>query len=224
YHKSVLGIEGNSINILDPVRDELMDQVAGVKNALRMLGTAAGDGLADALLDEVLMDIYRALWPEREHIQDWPTLSDVEKRLLAIAGDVKRLPIIQETAGLIAYRMRPLTRGSASHLFNRPTTVDFSLDRQVTVYDVSRLPDQRTGGPLRAALLAILVGDINQSIRGKRRRGDTTPIGFFVDEMGILMRDPIMANYISEEYKTARARFVSMIVADQDLHSFLGPA
>ncbi len=224
YHKSVLGVEGNSINILDPVRGELMDQVAGVKNSLRMLGTAdIGDGLADAILDEVLMDIYRSLWSVREQVQSWPTLGDVEKRLLAIAGDVKRLPIIQQTAGLIAYRMRPLTQGSAAHLFNRPTTVDFSLDRRVTVYDVSKLPDPRTGGALRAALLAILVGDINQSIRRKRPE-DTTPIVFFVDEMGVLMKDPIMANYISQEYKTARSRFVAMIVADQDLPSFLGPA
>jgi hypothetical protein len=41
--------------------------------------------------------------------------------------------------------------------------------------------------------------------------------------MGILMRDPVIAAYISNEYKTARARLVGMIVADQDLHSLLGP-
>jgi hypothetical protein len=98
------------------------------------------------------------------------------------------------------------------------------MDRLMTVYDVSRLPDQTTGGALRAALLSILVADINQSIRRRRRAGDVTPMLFFVDEMGVLMRDPVVAAYISAEYKTARSRRVGMIIADQDLHSMLGPA
>jgi hypothetical protein len=72
-------------------------------------------------------------------------------------------------------------------------------------------------------LLSILGANINQSIRRRRRDGDRAPILFFVDEMGILMRDAVIADYISSEYKTARARLVGMIVADQDLHSLLGP-
>jgi type IV secretory pathway VirB4 component len=93
----------------------------------------------------------------------------------------------------------------------------------VNVFDVSRLPQQEVGGSLRSALLSIMVANINQSIRRRRRAGDRAPILFFVDEMGILMRDPVVASYISAEYKTARARLVGMIVADQDLHSLLGP-
>lgn len=69
----------------------------------------------------------------------------------------------------------------------------------------------------------ILVGNINQGIRRRRREGDRAPMLFFVDEMGILMRDAVIAEYISAEYKTARARLVGMVVADQDLHSLLGP-
>ena len=37
------------------------------------------------------------------------------------------------------------------------------------------------------------------------------------------MRDAVIAEYISTEYKTARGRLVGMIVTDQDLHSLLGP-
>lgn len=227
YHRSVLGTEGASINILDITRDELMDQVASVKHILKMLGVADyQDSLADALLDEALMDIYEPLWgqgiPGIPGIPA-PTLQAVQRRLEYLSARAQ-LPTVAETAMLMVARMYPLTQGSDAYLFNRPTTVDFSLDRQMTVYDVSRLPDQTTGSNLRAALLAILVADINQAIRRQRRRGDRTPVLFFVDEMGVLMRDPVVAAYISAEYKTARARLVGMIVADQDLHSMLGPA
>jgi len=93
----------------------------------------------------------------------------------------------------------------------------------VNVFDVSKLPQQGLGGNLRSALLSILVANINQGIRRRRLAGDRAPVLFFVDEMGILMRDAVIADYISSEYKTARARLVGMIVADQDLHSLLGP-
>ena len=124
---------------------------------------------------------------------------------------------------MLAYTLSPYTTGSYADLFNRQTTVDFTLHHPVTVYDVSRLPGQELGGNLRSALLAILVADVNQAIRNLRRAGDTAPILFFVDEMGVLMQDNVIADYIAREFKTARARNVGMIVADQDLHSFLGP-
>ena len=122
------------------------------------------------------------------------------------------------------FALEQYTKGSRADLFGRPTTVDFHLDHAVTVYDVSRLPKSGQDEKLRAALLSILVADVNQAIRNKRREGDQVPILFFVDEMGVLMRDPVIASHVSEEYKTARSRKVGMIVADQDLHSLLGPA
>ncbi len=223
YHKAVLGTAGASINILDVTRGELADQVASVKNIMDMLGVVdRGNSLEMAVLDEVLMDVYGPLWGRLVSPRDMPTLSAVRKRVEMMSGRAS-LPAVRDTAALLAYKLRPFTGGSLAGLFNRPTTVDFSLDRLVTVYDVSRLPDQTTGGNLRAALLAILVADVNQAIRRRRRQGDTVPILFFVDEMGILMRDAAVAAYISAEYKTARARRVGMIVADQDLHSLLGP-
>jgi hypothetical protein len=131
--------------------------------------------------------------------------------------------LVRETAEVLTLNLQPYVTGSRAGLFGRATTVDFALDHVVNVFDVSRLPQQGMGGDLRSALLSIMVANINQSIRRLRREGDQAPILFFVDEMGILMRDPVVAAYISAEYKTARARLVGMIVADQDLHSLLGP-
>jgi len=139
-----------------------------------------------------------------------------------MAGRAGLAPV-REAAELLSYMLRPYTTGSYADLFGQATTVDFSLDRPVTVYDVSRLPQQEMGGNLRSALLSILVGDVNQAIRRRRAAGDVAPILFFVDEMGMLMRDAVIASHVSKEYKTARGRRVGMIVADQDLHSLLGP-
>ncbi|HID89404.1 MAG TPA: hypothetical protein EYP52_06815 [Anaerolineae bacterium] len=222
-HKSVIGTSAASINILDIVHDEIGNQVESVCSMLTMLGVLkAGDNLGRAVLDEVLMDIYEPLWG-RVAGTEVPTLEAVQRRLEGVASRAV-LPAVRDTAMSLATTLSPYTRGSRAVLFGRPTTVDFSLRHPVTVYDVSRLPQQEQGGNLRAAQLAILVADVNQAIRQLRKAGDRAPILFFVDEMGILMRDAVIASYISAEYKTARARLVGMIVADQDLHSLLGPA
>ncbi len=225
YHKSVIGTSAASINILDIVHDEIGNQVESVCSMLTMLGVLkAGDNLGRAILDEVLMDIYEPLWG-RVAGTEVPTLEAVQKRMAGVAARAV-LPAVRDKALLLSETLSPFTRGSRAALFGRPTTVDFSLRHPVTVYDVSRLPprnDKKEGG-LRAAQLTILIADINQAIRRLRRAGDRAPILFFVDEMGILMRDAVIASHVSAEYKTARARLVGMIVADQDLHSLLGPA
>ena len=226
YHRSSLGTDKASINILDITRDELMNQISSVKHILLMLNVLSrGDSTAEAVMDEVLMDVYRPLWEQRDRLRltQMPTLKSVQDRMSNMALRAPT-PAARAAAQQIAYQLDPYVVGSLASLFGQATTVDFSLQRDMTVYDVSRLPDSATGGNLRAVLLAILVADINQHIRRLRRLGDTAPLLFFVDEMGVLMRDAVIASYVSAEYKTARARLVGMIVADQDLHSLLGPA
>lgn len=220
-HKAILGTREAAINLLDITHEEIGQQVESVCAMLALLGVLQrGDALARSILDEVLLDIYQPIWDHPE--APVPTLDAVQRRL-SLMADRAHLPITRYTAQLLAYTLSPYTTGSYASLFNRQTTVDFSLSRPVTVYDVSHLPGQELGGNLRSALLAILVADVNQAIRNLRRAGDTTPILFFVDEMGVLMQDNVIADYIAREFKTARARNVGMIVADQDLHSFLGP-
>jgi hypothetical protein len=221
YHKSVLGTESAAINILDINQDQIGMQVEAVCSMLSLIGVfRQGDAITRALLDEVLIDIYAPIWGKNSPS---PTLAAVRQRLEMMAVSAQMITV-RESAQRLAYSLIPYTTGSYASLFNRPSTADFSLNSPVTVYDVSRLPKSELGGNLRSALLAILVGNVNQAIRLRRRAGDTTPIQFFVDEMGILMRDEVIAGHVSAEYKTARARNVGMIVADQDLHSLLGPA
>ncbi|MHC1730441.1 MAG: hypothetical protein AB9888_00185 [Bacteroidales bacterium] len=167
----------------------------------------------------------------------YPCLKDVQILMTRIANNAV-LPRVKNAANELSYKLSPYVVGSRASLFGQYTTVDFALNHPINVYDVSRLPQQEMGGNLRTALLAILVSDINQGIRSKRLKekeereaavksgrpaAKPNPILFFVDEMGILMRDSVVASHVSAEYKTARARYVGMIVADQDLHSLLGP-
>ncbi len=223
YHKAVMGTGAAAVNVLDITHEEISNQVESVCAMLALLGLYdRQDALARAVLDQVLLDIYEPLWGR--DIRHMPTLGAVQARLRQLSGDLAALPMVRDVAALLAFKLTPYADGSYADLFGRTTSVDFSLSRAVTVYDVSRLPKQELGGNLRAALLSILVADINQAIRRKRREGDTTPILFFVDEMGMLMRDGVIAAHVSGEYKTARSRRVGMIVADQDLHSLLGPA
>lgn len=225
YHKAIIGTSDASINILDIAHDEMANQVSTVIAMLAMLGVVdQQERLEVALIDQVLCDIYRPLWGRVTTGTQVPTLGAVQRRLDLLKHETQLDSASRRAAEHLSLALEPYVSGSRAKLFGRATTVDFSLDHAVTVYDVSRLPKSGQDEKLRAALLSILVADINQAIRNKRHAGDQVPILFFVDEMGILMRDPVIASHVSSEYKTARSRKVGMIVADQDLHSLLGPA
>jgi len=213
-HHSVLGTAQASINVLDRVHDELSSQVEMAITMLAMLGVHHNQPLERALLDEALMSLYE----KHSH----PLLADLAQILEQQAHHYQH-PDIRERSIALAQALYPYTYGSKHALFGQPTTVDFSLSKPVNIFDVSRLPQQSEHSRLRSALLSVLVAGINQGIRQRRAQGDRAPMLFFIDEMGILMRDPVIAAYVSQEYKTARARLVGMIVADQDLHSLLGP-
>lgn len=217
YQRVVVGSSQASVNVLDVVHEEIGSQVEMATALLRLLGVHSDRQLERALLDETLTALYAPVYEGK--MQESPRIPDLlawlEKRSSASAS-------VRETAEALALALRAYTGGSRAGMFGR-TTIDFRLDRAVNVFDVSGLPQQGLGGNLRAALLSILVANINQGIRARRRAGDRAPILFFVDEIGVLIRDAVVANYISSEYKTARARLVGMVVADQDLHSLLGP-
>lgn len=219
YQRSLVGTEGAAVNVLDIVYDEIGAQVEMAVAMLRLLGVHSDGALERALLDEALMALYAPLWGKAEPP---PLIADLHGWMKARVGRAQSARV-RETAEGLEIALQAYVSGSRAEMFGRHTNMDFRLDRAVNVFDVSRLPQQGMGGNLRSALLSILVANINQGIRRRRWAGDRAPILFFVDEMGILMRDAVVANYISSEYKTSRARLVGMIVADQDLHSLLGP-
>jgi hypothetical protein len=221
YQRSVLGTEQSSINVLDVIHDEIGMQIEMSVSMLRMLEVHQDQPLERALLDEALMSLYAPVW-ETEGA-DAPTLIQLQTWM---DERVKKKGISESTrdcAERLSLALQVYVTGSRAALFGSKTTVDFALDKAVNVFDVSRLPQQGMGGNLRSALLSVLVANVNQGIRRRRLDGDRAPILFFVDEIGVLMRDAVIAEYISSEYKTSRARLVGMIVADQDLHSLLGP-
>lgn len=222
YHRSVMGTRHAAVNILDMVHDELTTQVEMVIALLGMLGVIdPANRIERALIDEVLMDIYLPIWG-RVAPRQVPTLAAVQRRLEAIVADSDRTPHLREQADLMGYALQPYVDGSRAPLFGCPTTVDFSLQHPVTVFDVSQLPKKEQGGTLRAALFAMVVSNISQSLANRQRQGDRTQTLFLIDEIGILMRDDIIASYVSDQFKTARSRGVSMIAVDQDLPNLLG--
>ncbi len=213
--RSVLGTPQAAINVLDRVHDELGAQVEMAMAMLSMLGVHDNSPVKRGLLDEALVSLYET--------HDAPLLGDLETQLRRLGSRIQA-PHLRDAVDELITGLGPFCRGSKEPLFGRPTSVDLSLEYPVNIFDVSKLPQDGEHSSLRAAMLSVLVASINRGIRRRREQGDRAPILFFVDEMGILMRDAVMASYISQEYKTARARLVGMIVADQDLHSLLGPA
>jgi len=220
YQRSILGTEQTSINVLDVIHEEIGMQIEMAVSMLRMLEVHHDEPLARALLDEALMALYRPVWDDGAKS---PTLIELKVWLDKRAKEKGNGSETRAALENLSLALQVYVTGSRAALFGKETTVNFALDKAVNVFDVSKLPQQGMGGNLRSALLSVLVANINQGIRRRRTEGARAPILFFVDEIGILMRDPVIAEYISSEYKTSRARFVGMIVADQDLHSLLGP-
>jgi len=222
YKKNVVGTDQAAVNILDIVYDDISAQVEMAIAMLRLLGIHADRPLERALLDEALVALYKPVWGKPE--EKPPLLRDLNDWMSARVGQAQSA-MVRDAAASLSLALQAYVTGSRTEQFGQHTSMDFSLSHAVNVFDVSRLPLplQGAGGNLRSALLSILVANINQGIRKRRYAGDRAPILFFVDEMGILMRDSVIASYISSEYKTARARLVGMVVADQDLHSLLGP-
>jgi len=221
-----LGTEKARLNVLEMTDDELPQQVETVLSRLKLLeiyGDRESDSLARTILDRCLSEMYEPIWGTDIEA---PTLIHLHRRLKQMESD-NPADEIGTTAKLMAYRLSRYTEGSQADLFCGQSTVDLSLSAPITVFDISRLPSPETDGNLRAALLSILVGGTSQGIKRMRRSNHparNAPMIWFIDEMGVLMRDPVIASNTSYEFKTARARQVSMIVADQDLHSLLGRA
>lgn len=215
YQRVILGTEGVSINVLDVVYDEIGPQVELAMALLRLLDVHQGGRLEKAILDEGLVELYR---PVYEGKSESPLLSDLYVWLGRYRASI---PGVRDTIELLRTALLPYISGSRARMFAR-TNIE-RITKAVNVFDVSRLPQQGIGSSLRAAMLTILIANINQGIRQLRSQGDRAPILFFVDEIGILLRDYVLAQYISAGFKTARSSLVGMIVADQDLHSLLGP-
>lgn len=215
YSHITLGKEGISINPLDRVYDEFGIQIDFAVTILRLLGIHENSVEERAILDKCLTDLYN------EHVH--PTIPQLLENILEFEKSVEKNSKLHQAIDSLKLSLRMYIEGSRKGIFGEKTTVDLALNAVVNVFDVSRLPDQGIGSELRKAYLLILLAHINRSIRRRRERGDLAPILFFVDELGILIRDREAASFVSAMYKTSRSRLVGMIVADQDLHSLLGP-
>ena len=217
-----LGTSEAPINILDITFDELSHQIEFVSGMLSLLGVLnRHDTLEAALIDTLLTQLYEPIWAvEGTQV---PTLDELQRLARAFSAE-NPSDTLAETADLLAFKLEPFVTGSRAPLFGEATNVDFSLNAPVTIFDVSRFPSRQSGGNLRAALFATLFALVNQAILHKRRSGDTVLTQFFVDEIGVMMRDAIVADYVSDKYKTARSLGVGMIVADQTIASLIGPA
>lgn len=204
-----IGSAENPINILDKTFDSDQNQVSFVMGLLSLLGIISkGDALEIAMIDTALSTLYTQT--------DTPLLSDLRREVMKVDR-----PAFKTVAERLAFKLEPFITGSKAPFFGKPTKANFSLSSPVTIFDISQLPSRQTGGGLRTALFATLFGLVNQSLVRKANEA-FVPTIFFVDEIGVLMRDPTLADYVSDKFKTARSLGVAMWVADQTSASLLG--
>ena len=166
-----------AINILDPLADDIGEQVALVIGKLaQLLGRTFREGdrirfvLRDldnfeiGVLDEALQQ--PALYgPAGERLATLtpataPLLGDLVRALHTVA-DTRRLPL----AATLAQEIELRAFGSRAPIYNRPTTLEWDFARDVTAYDFSGCEDL-----LLPLLLAHGFEALNRYVRSRGRR------------------------------------------------------
>ncbi len=214
------GVGGARLGFLKKTYEDLPNQIEMAMAFLRLFGVYRERQSERPVLDEALMRLYEPRWHDPDAPE--PIMADLERELKHVAQKAATITI-RRVAEELAYECYPYVHGSLRELFGETGNVDTRLNAPITIYDLKGLPDPISGPTLRAAMLGKLTLEIDRGIDRRRAAGDTSPISWFMDEVGIMFRDQWLAAFASAKYKTSRARLVQMTVADQDLPSFLGP-
>ena len=221
-----LGTEQARINVLDLIYDEESRQIEHVLSFLRLMEIYAPHEapLARSILDGLLKELYAPCWDDPDDPHRQPLLIQLQRRLETYrSDDAATMALVRQ----MVIKLQRYTVGGLSNLFAHRTSVDTGLHHAITIFDTSRLPDGKLEGNLRQVLLAALIALTNRAIRRIRstpkHSAYTTPFLYIADEFGTAIYDEMFAQFMTQEFKTARARRVAMIAIDQDLPSLLGP-
>mgnify|MGYP001795631476 CR=1 FL=1 len=217
-----VGTADSAINILEPFFDELNNQMEFTMSGLRQLGIFRPNETGKiAVLDMALYALYDK-WGTAE--QQTPTMRSLSQKVTEIRDRYGMETDVGRDAEALRFQLIRFAEGSRAYLFGQPTNIDLRLNAAINIFDVSAFPPQESAPEMRTMLFATLFGLINQSIKRRRELGDRAYIQFFIDEIGVLMLDKVVAKFVSTKYKTARSSGVAMIVVDQTVSSLLGPA
>lgn len=207
-----------SVNLLDMTQPTLQDQLTHVNRQLALLlssGTGAASARSDlgrrvftnselGALDEALRELYSPIWDKTIASSMTPRLEDLCRHL----EDIKR------GRELAAEVRRLYVDGMLASTFNRPTSLDLSLQAKAVCFDVSGVDES-----YRPLFYMQIVASLLRHIRN-RNRGYPIVVGF--DEFKYLAQDPVLANQILLLVKTARTYNTAIWTADQNPSSYTG--
>ena len=222
----------NLLDVIHPAADKLGDQISHVKRMLALLlscesgaaesGSETGRRIftnsESGALGRALHALYAPCWGDPWTPATTPLLGDLCARLDLQRDDAGR-PHAEAVA--LAREIRDLyVTGEKAASFNRPSTLDLSLDRQCTVYNVAGI--DRTYRPLYyMQLVAVFNHFIRDPARIDPRTGRRVPVIICIDEFKYMGRDRVLSAEAANLTKTTRAFDVAVWTADQNPGSYM---
>jgi hypothetical protein len=238
---SRLSYATTTLNILDVVYENPTDQFDHVITLLGLLLDPLGDNprrfrnAEVAAIRRALQRTYARYDWEGELMADpllTPTLETFCHKLVQVAeesaptaqllisgaeGNGMTAPVtgrqITAAAAALAEEIESLyVYGDYAGTFNMPTNLDLRLQKQIVLFDFSRVPERR-----RALFYYATLAAINHQVRRNPRRR-----AIFVDEVHYMNQEASLMSFLAHMVKTVRAYGAAVVMIDQDLEAFIG--
>lgn len=155
----------------------------------------------DSILDNALVETYTSkgiTTDPNTHSLEPPTMEDLEKVLLSLAGGEN-----------MAAKIKKYTTGTFSGLFNQLSNVN--LNNKFIVFNIQNLEDE-----LRPLAMYSILNFIWNKIKSDRKKRILA-----IDESWIMMKYPDSAQFLYSIAKRARKYYLGLTVISQEVEDFL---
>ncbi len=139
--------------------------------------------------------------------------SKAPQTLTAHASTVEDDLLAQAMRRLSAELRALFVQSDFATTFNAPTNIDLRLQARMNLFDFSGVPQA-----LRGLFYYLTVSNLIRRIRSEGFKKRV----LFIDEVYYMSREPMLMQALAEMLKTVRSYGTAVVLADQDLETYLG--
>ncbi|HFC11388.1 MAG TPA: DUF853 family protein [Anaerolineae bacterium] len=220
YHKIAYGeVQYNPLELFFPEKSEQYDHVTTVFQLLLKRGF---NNFERAAIRQGLEIIYRTFsagelleFPERTPILAYycQRLSQKAAELDESTMERPNAPLIEAMRTISAELQALFVDSDFGRTFNAQTNIDLRLQARMNLFDFSAVPQE-----LRGLFYYLTVSNLIRRIRSEGFKQRV----LFIDEVYYMSREPMLMQALAEMLKTVRSYGTAVVLADQDLETYLG--
>ncbi len=213
YHRIAYGQV--QYNPLEMFFDEPSAQYDHVTTVFRLLLKRTFDNFERAAIRIGLQAIYSVFTAEEllKSPAVTPTL-DYYCQVLKAESETVEDPLLKAAMRQMSAELQALfVQSDFATTFNAPTNIDLRLQARMNLFDFSGVPQG-----LRGLFYYLTVSNLIRRIRSEGFKKRV----LFIDEVYYMSREPMLMQALAEMLKTVRSYGTAVVLADQDLETYLG--